>query len=311
MKNKIVAVFDREEGYARRFTQVFNSKNRMGFLAELFTSVDSLWNYSSQQEIEILLIGDSLMEERLRQCAAMIVIISEGTQVAELDSYEVVYKYQSSELIIQKVLETYGQRGRNAEKLCKPDMKLFGVYAPQERGLTTAFAWNLAKYFAENKSVLYINLTAFSGKRELYESGKDLADIMYYVHHGFDNLIYLAGSAVCAVDGIDCMPVMKSPGDLVQVQGEDWMTLLQVMMSQSHYEVLILQVEECVQQFYKLLEICTRVYFPMAATQDSAKWEVCGQYFERVGAIEVWKQAKRLTLDKHAWRTDMRSIIDV
>lgn len=310
MKKRIVAIYDREEGYAKRLTEIFNSKNRMGFQAEMFTSAENLWNYSRQQDVEILLVGDSVMESRLEHCASMILVISEGTRVAELDKYEVVLKYQSSELIIQKVLEVYGKGGGNADELCKPNMRTYGVFAPQARGIKSAFAWNLAKHFAREKSVLYMNLTAFLGKMELYGAARELADIMYYVHNGFDNLIYLVGSAVSSVDGIDCMPPMKSLDDLVHVPGEDWVKLLQVITSQSHYEVLILDVEECVQQFYRLLAICSQVFLPTMAWQDKSRWELCEQYFERVGVIDVWKQAKRIALDAKAWRSDMESIIN-
>lgn len=309
MKKKIVGILDWEEGYAQRLMDVFNSKNRLGFRAELFTSAEALMEYSRTQPIEILLIGDRLMERRLEYAASMVIVISEGTKIAELDDYLVIYKYQSSELIIKKVLEYYGEHGAGPDELCKPKMRVCGVYAPQGRTCKSEFAWNLARHLGRKGSVLYINLTAFSGRKRIPAGTKELADIMYYVKNGFDNLIYLVGSAASSVEGIDCLPCMSSLDDLQQVFFEDWIRLIHTIMLQSHYEALVIEVEECVQQFYRILDICSDVYLPVCGEQDKDRWEQCGQYFKKMGAEEVWQRGKVLQVNHQYWREDMDSIL--
>ena len=174
MKRKIIGILDHEESYAARLMEVFNSKSRMGFQAELFTNTVVFLEYSRKHTVEILLIGESLMEQVLKSAAAMVIIISEGTKVAELDEFPIVYKYQSSELIIREVLECYAKNGRQPEQLCGNTMKLYGVYAPQGRNCKSVFAWNLACYLGKRGSVLYISLAAFGYKKELYDTEKDL-----------------------------------------------------------------------------------------------------------------------------------------
>lgn len=297
MKKKIVAILDREERYARRLTEVFNSKNRLGFQAEMFTGIDTFLEYSRKNTVELLLIGDSLMQKSLESCADMIIVISEGTKVAQLDEYPIVYKYQSAELIIRKVLECYAKDGKKPEQLCKDTMTICGVYAPVGRKQKTEYAWELAKEAGREKSVLFISLTAFLARKELYEKEKDLADLMYYVHQGFDNLIYLVSSMVASVEGIDCMPPMQVVDDLQQVTCADWLKLLQVICSQSNYEVVIIDVDECVQQFYRILDYCSEVYIPYGeGRKDEFVWERCADFFKRMGVDEVWKRAKHIKM---------------
>lgn len=298
MRKKIIGIYDREERYAARLMEVFNARNRMGFQAELFTSMETLIEYSRTQPIEILLIGDSLMQKQLEYAASMIIIISEGTKVAEQDTYFVVYKYQSSELIIRKVMEYYGEHGANPEELCKPKMKVYGIYAPQNRSCKSEFAWNLARKLGQQGSVLYVNLTAFSGRNRMSDANRELSDIMYYVRNGFDNLIYLVGSAVSNVEGIDCLPCMSSLDDLQQVFCEDWIRLLHTIMLQSHYDALVIELEECVQQFYRILDICSDVYFPVSGEPSGERWEQCRQYFEKMGAGDVWKRGEIINVDR-------------
>lgn len=299
MKKKVVAIIDREERYARRLTEVFNSKNRLGFQAEMFTGIDTFLEYNRKNTVELLLIGDSLMQKSLESCADLVIVISEGTKIAQLDEYPVVYKYQSAELIIRKVLEYYAKDGKRPEQLCKDTMVICGVYAPLGHKQKTEYAWKLAKECGREKSVLFISLTAFLAREELYDKGKDLADLMYYVHQGFDNLIYLVSSTVTSIEGIDCMPPMQAVGDLQQVSCEDWLKLLQVICDQSNYEVVVIDVDECVQQFHRILEYCSEVYIPYDdETRDEAIWERCANFFKRMGVEEVWRKAKQIKTGK-------------
>ena len=309
MNNKIVGILDREPGYARRLMDVFNSRNRMGFQAEVFTSAETFMEYSATQPVEILLVGDSLMQQSLKYAASIVMIISEGEKIAEFDEIPIIYKYQSSELIIRKILEYYGEYGRKPEELCKPRMRVYGIYAPQDRTCKSEFAWNLAKRLGRSGSVLYMNLTAFSGRKRVQGSTKELADIMYYVKNGFDNLIYLVGSAVCSVEGIDCMPCMTSLDDLQQIFYEDWIRLIHTIMTQSHYEAVVIELEECVQQFYRILDICSDVYFPAYRERDNDRWEQCGQYFKMMGAEDVWKRGQMIQVNQQYWREDMENIL--
>lgn len=311
MKRKIIAIMDREEGYAARLMEVFNSKNRMGFQAELYTSEEAFCQQARERPFEILLIGEGLLSEKLEKMASMVVVISEGTKVAEQNQHPIVYKYQSAELIIRKVMGYYAEFGGQPDVLCRPGMKIYGVYAPQEHADKSRFAWNLARSLGKTGSVLYLNLTAFSGMKELFQQEKDLADLMYYVRHGFDNLIYLVGSMVVSVEGIDCMPGMKTVDDLLHVPGEDWRRLLRVIGEQSNYDAVVLDVEECVQQYIQLLELCSEVYLPfVGGRQETAAWELCEAYFKRMGAEELWKKGKKLELERSCWRSDMESIIN-
>lgn len=310
MQKKIIGILDREEGYATRLMEAFNSKNRMEFQAEIFTGVEAYLAYSRKYSVEILLIGESLMQNTLKNTAAVILVITEGEKAAESEEFQMIYKYQSSEVIFQQVLEHYAYVGKQQKRFCKTSAKIYGIYAPQNRTGKSGFAWMLAKWLKENKQVLYIGLNTFHEIQELYDSDKDLADIMYYVNHGFDNLIYLVGSSVIGIDGIDCMPVVKSVEDLLHISGDDWLKLLQVIATQSSYEVIIINLEECVQEFYRILDYCNQVFIPYTEKQkNQVRWKACEDYFKKVGAEEVWKKGKQVKLTDNGQGIDIESII--
>lgn len=310
MKKKIIGILDREYGYALKLRDIFNGRNRTGFQAEMFTGTDTYLEYTIKNPVEILLIGESLMENALKHTAELIVVISEGIHVAEEEELPIVYKYQSAELIINKVLEYYAAVGSGSELICRAGARIYGVYAPQGRSCKSAFAWNLAKHLGQDKTILYMGLNAFHDKEELYNGNKDLADIMYYVRNGFDNLIYLVGSSVVSYEGIDCLPAIQSVDDLLHVPCEDWLKLLQIICLQSNYDALVLDMEECVQQFYRILDYCTEVYMPYQEQYRSeVKWNMCKHFFKKVGAEEVWTKSRKLVVNSNNWTNDTESIL--
>lgn len=297
---KILAILDREAGYAARLMEVFNSKERLGFQAEMFTGVAAFADYSRKNHVEILLIGDSMMEENLRGMADTIIIISEGIKVAELQTYPVIYKYQSSEMTIQNIFEIYAKEGKTSEVVTCKKCDVVGVYAPERKEAASVYAWELAKKLAQNKRVLFLYMGTFGEKDELYKGDKDLADIMYYVNYRCDNLVYMVSSAVRNLEGVDCMPAMSAPDDLISVPVENWLKLLQTITTQGGYETIIIVVEECVQQFYRVLDFCTEVIFPAVRFKKNiVKWDTCEEYFRRMGVEEVWKKGRLMEINEY------------
>lgn len=312
MENRIIAIIDREEGYAARLAEMFNNRDRVGFRAQMFSGVERFLEYCADKSVEILLVGESLMDSALYRAASLVVVITEGNLVREAQDTPVVYKYQSSETIMKQVLDYYARDGRHVDRTSVSRTLLYGVYAPQNRELKSGFAWNLARYLGRTKRVLYMGLNGFNPMMELYHNEKDLADVMYYVRNGFDNLVFLVGSSVMTVESVDCMPVMRSLDDLLQVTAQEWLRILQVIMSQSDYEAVVLDLDECVQQFYRLLDECAVVYMPFQDNvRSDGKWVLCREYFERVGAKDVWTKAEQIRVDADGWRTDIESITGI
>lgn len=312
MKKKVLVIMDREEKYAKRLMEAFNGRNRMGFQAEMFTDADAFCCYAAVNKVDVLLVGETMMREELAGYAVLVVVLSEGERVAETDEHPVIYKYQSSERILRKVLESYADYAELEDIAARDGMEVYGIYAPQGRYAKSQFAWNLARWLGRRKSVLYVNLTAFMGRPETYMGEKELADLMYYVRHGFENLIYLIGSMVTAIDGIDCLPAMRSVEDLSLVSGEDWARLLRTICEKSSYDCIVINIEECIHQYYRLLGMCHTVLFPyMEGAYREDVWSLCEQYFIRMGAEEIWKKGKRLQLEKNFWRNDMENILKI
>lgn len=120
---KIMAVYDVDPAYARRFADVTNQKERVPFDVIPFTSMEALQEYGKKHKIEILLISSTVpMEQAEAIGAGSVVTLAEGEIVKSVDSYPSVYKYQAADSLIREVIGCYcespggGRSGGAGEK---------------------------------------------------------------------------------------------------------------------------------------------------------------------------------------------------
>ena len=89
---KIMAVYDVDPAYARRFADVTNQKERVPFDVIPFTSMEALQEYGKKHKIEILLISSTVPREQAEAIGAgSVVTLAEGEIVKSVDSYPSVY----------------------------------------------------------------------------------------------------------------------------------------------------------------------------------------------------------------------------
>ena len=76
---KIMAVYDVDSGYAQRFADVVNLKEKVPFTVVPFTSLELLREYAGRHRIEILLISDAVPRAEIGGIkAGSVVTLAEG-----------------------------------------------------------------------------------------------------------------------------------------------------------------------------------------------------------------------------------------
>ena len=116
---KIMAVYDVDPAYARRFADVTNQKERVPFDVIPFTSMEALQEYGKKHKIEILLISSTVPREQAEAIrAGSVVTLAEGEIVKSVDSYPSVYKYQAADSLIREVIGCYSKARRRQVWWC-------------------------------------------------------------------------------------------------------------------------------------------------------------------------------------------------
>lgn len=165
MHQKNFVICDQEADYARNLMQMIGGRKELGFQMHMFQKLEPLKKFAEQKPIQILLIGEEYsQEERLEIPAAerFVLVKAEGRYLA--DEEKELYKYQSVDQILTKVLELSEDKERAVAKtLRKTRGSLIGVYSPIHRIGKTKYALELGKELAEKGPVLYLNLEEYAG----------------------------------------------------------------------------------------------------------------------------------------------------
>ena len=269
LKKQIFAVCDLEAEYACNFMDYLNQKKNIPFEIQAFTSVESLVAYVKKNPVELLLISSEAMCREVGELdIGKIVILTEGSKPKELEKYTGVYKYQASSDVVREVMACYG-----AEKailpaqlpVLKKTTEILGVYSPLGGCLQTCFALTLAQILGREKSVLYLNLEEYSGFEELMGRGfaHNLSDLLYYVRQDNQNLIHKMNSMVQSINNLDYVPPVQTPADIRSAAWKDWERLLQMISTESSYEVIVLDIGNGIDENFQLLDLCKRIYMPV------------------------------------------------
>ncbi len=294
MKKSILAICDVERSYAYNFMEYINQKRSVPFEIQAFTNTDTLLGSGSKEDIDILLISDKAMCDRVKELGVEnIIILSEGVHDPGLDQYPSVYKYQSSAQVIREVLACYGEEvmGAQDHSLSSRQAELIGVYSPLGRVLKTSFALTLGQILARGRAVLYVNMEEFSGFEKLFqrEFAHTLSDLLYYIRQENSHAAYRLPSMVETVNNLDFLPPVGTPLDIWETSFEQWEQMLDELLLHSTYEVVILDVGQGVDGWYKILDRCVKIYMPVRSDLISqGKIE----QFERL--LRMWKQQELL-----------------
>jgi hypothetical protein len=132
---KIMAVYDVDPVYAKRFADVANQKERAPFTVIPFTTLETLREYAGKHPVEILLISVTVPKEQMEGIAAKTVVtLAEGEVVEASDSYPSVYKYQAADSVIREVMACYCEQPvENAFVMRGKRARVLGIYSPVGR----------------------------------------------------------------------------------------------------------------------------------------------------------------------------------
>lgn len=264
MKKNIIAVCDRDAEYACNFAEYLNSRRKIPFQAEAFTSAGTFCDYAQKNPPEILLISESEIDEKIESLGTEnVVILSEQKEGKE--GCKCVYKYQSAETVIQEVMEYYTRTAVPAlYQEAERKLRIIGVYSPVGRCGKTLFALTAGQILGEEQSVLYINMEAYSGFEQLFEKNyeKSLTDFFYELRCRQGEQTVGLEEIISPLGKLDCLAPAASPEDIRDIRFGEWVELLETVRNTGRYQTVILDIGSSIENLFQILNLCGRVYTP-------------------------------------------------
>lgn len=283
MHPKNFVICDVEKEYAGNLMQAIGARKELGFQMHLFQDLEHLEAFSKKKEIHIMLLGEDYPAEKRKEiCANERYVLVKGDEKNLLPGEKGVYKYQSADMILTRILEDSMDGEELVRRKEGSTGRLIGVYSPIHRIGKTKFALELGRELAKEGPALYLNLEEYSGTDFYFPQnpGQNLGDLLYYIRQDKGNL-GLRISAMAGQSGeLDYVAPIPVIQDLRAVEEEEWLRLFREIFSNCIYKHVILDLGDGIRGLYSILKACQTVY--TLYTDDSAAQAKLRQYTENL-----------------------------
>jgi hypothetical protein len=182
---RIFALYDSDVFYATRFMEYFKKKKDSDFTISVFTRKESLEEYLRSHSVEILLLGDTIAEEKLDdQKIKYIYRLTDKPARQIEEGYPAIYRYQPAGTVINEIINDYqGKENLFQAKDNSVQTNILSVFSPVPGIDKIIFSWAVANLLSEQGSVLYIPLELLPVS--LYEpvdrANQALTEFIYYL----------------------------------------------------------------------------------------------------------------------------------
>lgn len=272
MNKRNLVICDKEMSYAQGLGE--NVLYHKDFMVKTYICSDlkKVASLSKEKPIHLLVVDEKYAyEERCAIQAKQIFVLCKSVP-SDLGKEEyAINKYQCADVILEKIFEVYTER--TSEDLCTTtgykESKIITIYSPIHRVGRTSFALALAKEYSKNRRTIYVNMEEYAGFEGAQQGGRNLGDLLYYIKQGNSNISRWIEDMVVKKDQLDYLLPIPISLDLREVTVNEWVSLLEELKQNSIYERVVLDIGECVQGVYQLLEQSDYIYMPILEDEIS------------------------------------------
>ncbi len=269
MKDKLFVICDSDEAYLSGLQNYLERKKLVDFQIKGFHSIEQLKAFCSSKTIEILLVNEAFCEEIDEALQVRKLFVLQEDKAGESKEYKentcfFLYKYQSVERMLSSVLDSYARDGESSCKLHRDskETRLITFYSPDGQSNQTLAALAAGQVLSEQKKVLYLNLLPFSGLEGVFQTEftTDLSDFIYFAMKHSERLLYKLEAMKKNVSGMDYIPSIRNPKDLLQIDEQQWERILEALLYVGEYQEVIIEVTDACRGLDKILDRSDRIF---------------------------------------------------
>lgn len=302
---KVLAIYDFESDFSNNLMEYLNRKKGFSFRTRVFTNMESLNSYLSQNRIEILLLGEDaaeLFEDGLcgRQNIGQICLLTESGRVREDSAYPVVFKFQSAEELLREVLSLYEEKDSGAKRITLTGVPgIYSVCSPCGGSGKTCLSLAVAAALAEKGETLYVSLEPFSVLQVLlrHKPEQGISEWIYYLKESGPGLKTRFHSVVVREGEVDYIAGPSHGMDLNDLDEEDMETWLRQLAEEENYRYIVFDIGIMNEAVLTLLRHSGRILVPVKkGFLEEEKYACFLKQLNRSGDGDLTERIERLTL---------------
>lgn len=219
-------------------------------------------------------------------------ILLADTKKTKTNGIPTVFRFQGGAEIMRQIFTIYAQNAKKEIACWHPtDLHMTAVYAPGGHEMQLPFSIAYASICGQDKNVLYLNLSEFSGMADLFRNteGETISDLVYGIRQDKGKFPFYLQSALYHAETFDYINPPLNPKDLYEIQEEDMIDLFALLAEQSKYEQTVWHIGNYNQLAGAVLKHCEQVF---CIVKESAFGKCCKTEFERFLEKEEGAQLK-------------------
>ena len=279
---KVMAILTEEVGYARSLASFLASKEEFLYKPIAFSDVQAYLRFEQENTVDLLLCDRGLEPEERPDGPRKVCVLSEYSTVSEDDGgHSSIFKYQSSERLMQDILACVGteeesgaavrrprhtdaaERFTSAVPLSEParsSFRLIGVCSPIGGSRCSTFAFALSEYLAKKGPTIFVSLDAFFSAPVKKDVGvHDLSELLYFLETRPEGEMPELMDYVCESEGA---AVIKGPSHWLDLEnmGKDALVGLARLIENAGYECAVFDLGRPQTAATELLRRCTEIH---------------------------------------------------
>lgn len=313
MKIKL-AMLENDAGYLQRLVSMFNNKFANELEIYSFTELDAAIACLEEKKIDVFLSSDSIkidFAQIPKRCGFAYLV--ESLDIDSVNQHKAICKFQRGESIYKQVLSIYSEHVPNITGLSNIEngaMKTISFCSPSGGVGTSSVAAGCAVHLASlGYRVLYLN-TEIYGDSDMFfacDGQFDFSDVIYAVKSNKTNRAMKLQSTIKQdISGVYFYSSVKVPLDMMEMTGEDYLTLQSELKALGCYDYVIMDMDfPQNQKAFKFLETCNSIVVVSDGT------EICEQKINKaIRAIQIMDEQSDYAVQPRMWLLKNKAVSD-
>ncbi|HIW21463.1 MAG TPA: hypothetical protein H9887_05525 [Candidatus Dorea intestinavium] len=291
---------DADEGYSQSFIAYMTKGNNKNIQFYYCDNEKGLSEIARIKQITYLFISERILPEVRKKIESDYTFVLTEEVNTLLNEGEVpVFKYQKIDEILSIFYRETKKEGKFLVERGKgkdyKEVKLLGVYSPGDKKTSFKYGQHLAKQLAKNTNVLYITTQVHVQEiGTLVQQDKNILDLIYYYRQEHKNLRVYLKEIIKSLEGFDYIEPSGFLEDIKEVPTKDWMGVLALLLEESYYENIVIEISEIIKGAYCILSLCNEIHLPILADEyDYSSINQFERELQKLNYTEILKRIQR------------------
>ena len=267
MKN-ILGIYDDENEYCERLSNLLGSNEAFPYEVSPYSSIELLTNDMKSGKLSCALVAERALERYSSSCDGPAIVLDEGYNKS--GTLRRIWKYQSGDTIRKEILNILIDNDdnfyvKNASRKKTSSLTVFFSPSHQRENSSLSVLYSNLLTSGNNKKVLHLSFTSYSGFDELINQTKDITELLYFMENtDEDKLVSTIGlklQSIAYTNGqVDYIAPAYSYQDIINSNKESVTRLITYISDCRLYDHIVIDATEVIEGLEDLLYMADKIY---------------------------------------------------